>query len=309
MRDALYGGVNAAALTAVREDLSPDIALTAAHARWLLGNGCDGLGVLGTTGEANSFGLAERQAILEGLAEHGIPARRMMPGTGTTNLADTVLLTRHAASLGCPGVLVLPPFYYKNPSEDGLLAYFSELVQRTGGGTAIYLYHFPQQSAVPFTLSLVERLLRAHPGAIRGMKDSSGDYANTRAMIDAFAPEGFEVYCGSDERLMDTLRDGGAGGITATSNGNSRWAAIVHARREGPEAEAAQAMLAATRRAANTVPLIPGLHALFAHATGQGGWRHIRPPHLPLTPGQERTVLAAWEATGALPMPGLPQAA
>ena len=179
--------MNAAVLTAMKPDLSPDLDRMGAHARWLLANGCNGLGVLGTTGEANSFGLHERKAILEGLIACGVPAGVMMPGTGCASLTDTVELTLHAKAQGCRGVLVLPPFYYKGPSDDGLFAYFSEVINRVGGGIAIYLYHFPQQSAVPFSLDLIGRLLKAYPGAVKGVKDSSGDYANMLAMVDHFA--------------------------------------------------------------------------------------------------------------------------
>ncbi len=132
MKDAVYGGVNAAVLTAMRPDLSVDLDRMAAHSRWLLANGCNGLGILGTTGEANSLGVSERIAVMEGLAERGLPPARLMPGVGTPALTDTVLLARKAAELGCPGVLALPPFFYKNPSEDGLFAYFSEVIQRLG---------------------------------------------------------------------------------------------------------------------------------------------------------------------------------
>jgi 4-hydroxy-tetrahydrodipicolinate synthase len=305
MKDALYSGVNAAVLTAMRPDLSPDLDRMAAHARWLLANGCTGLGVLGTTGEANSFGLHERKEILEGLVARGVPAARLMPGTGCASLTDTVELTRHAAAQGCPGVLVLPPFYYKDPTDEGLFAYFSEVVGRTGGGTAIYLYNFPQQSAVPFTLDLIGRLRAAFPGVFRGVKDSSGDYANMKAMVDAFARDGFEVYSGSDEFLQRILADGGAGCITAASNANCPWGGIVYARRTGPEADAAQAVLTATRRAATSVPLIPGLREVIARSTGDDGWRTIRPPHLRLAPAQAEAVWAAWGAAGALPLPGL----
>ena len=133
MRDALYGGVNAAVVTPMRADLSVDLDRMAGHCRWLLANGCTGLAVLGTTGEANSMGIEERIAILEGLVARGIQARIMLPGTGTTAIPDTVLLTTRAAELGCRGALLLPPFFYKNPSDDGLFAYFSEVIQRTGG--------------------------------------------------------------------------------------------------------------------------------------------------------------------------------
>jgi 4-hydroxy-tetrahydrodipicolinate synthase len=305
MQDALFGGVNAAILTAMTPDLSPDSVRMAAHARWLLAHGCNGLGVLGTTGEANSLGLQERKQVLEGLIAQGIPATVLMPGTGTANLTDTVELTQHARAQGCRGVLLLPPFYYKAPSDDGLFAYFSEVIQRVGGGIALYLYNFPQQSAVPFSLSLIERLLKAYPGTVRGVKDSSGDHANMKAMIDAFARDGFEVYSGSDEYLQRILAEGGAGCITAASNANSHWGGIVYAKRTGPEADAAQAVLTATRRAATSVPLIPGLREIIARSTGDDGWRTIRPPHLKLTREQAEAVWAAWQKAGALPLPGL----
>ena len=305
MHPPLFGGVNAAILTALKPDLSPDLDRMAAHARWLLANGCNGLGMLGTTGEANSLGLHERKAVLEGLIARGIPAAKLMPGTGCSNLSDTVELTLHARAQGCRGVLVLPPFYYKAPSDDGLFAYFSEVVNRVGGGIALYLYHFPQQSAVPFSLDLIGRLLKAFPGAIQGVKDSSGDYANMKAMVDAFAKDGFEVYSGSDEFLQRILADGGAGCITAASNANSHWGGIVYAMRTGAEADAAQAMLATTRKAATSVPLISGLREIIARSTGDDGWRTIRPPHLPLNATQADAIWAAWGAAGALPLPGL----
>lgn len=309
MKDALFGGVNAAVLTAMREDFSPDLDRMAAHAKWLLANGCNGLGILGTTGEANSFSTAERKAILEGLIARGVPAATMMPGTGVSSITETVELTQHARAQGCRGVLLLPPFYYKNPSDDGIFAFFDEVAKRVGGGIALYLYNFPQQSAVPFSLSVIGRLLDAHPGVFKGVKDSSGDYANMKAMIDAFAARGFEVYSGSDEFLQKILAEGGAGCITAASNGNSHWGGIVYAKRTGPEADAAQAMLTATRKAATSVALIPGLREIIARSTGDAGWRTIRPPHLPLSQADADKAWAAWEAAGALPLPGLMKAA
>ena len=178
MKDALFGGVNAAVLTAMNADLSIDLDRMAAHCRWLLANGCNGLAVLGTTGEANSLGIQERMGLLEGLIARGIPASKMLPGCGTTALPDTVTLTQHAEKLGCRGALLLPPFYYKSPSDDGLLAYFNEVVQRVGGSIALYLYNFPQQSAIPFGVDFIARLLKANPGKFKGIKDSSGNYEN-----------------------------------------------------------------------------------------------------------------------------------
>ncbi|WP_019016073.1 dihydrodipicolinate synthase family protein [Elioraea tepidiphila] len=299
--DAIYGGVNAAVLTPMTPDYAPDVALMAGHCRWLLANGCDGLGVLGTTGEANSFSVAERIAVMEGLVQAGIPAAKMMPGTGCAAFTDSVELTKTAKALGCPGVLMLPPFYYKNPSEDGLFAYFSEVIQRVGGGIKVYVYNFPQQSAVLFSLDLIGRLMKAYPGTIKGVKDSSGDYANMKAMIDAFARDGFEVYSGSDEFLLRILRDGGAGCITAASNVNCpAGGRVVAAFRRGDDAaaEAAQAVLTATRKVCTTVPLIGGLREIVARATGNAAWRTIRPPNMPLKTEQVGPFLAAFDATG-----------
>ncbi|WP_424136942.1 dihydrodipicolinate synthase family protein [Roseomonas chloroacetimidivorans] len=305
---ALYGGVNAALITAMHADLSPDHRRTAAHAKWLLANGCDNLGVLGTTGEANSFGLNERRAILENLVANDVPVTRLMPGTGLTNITDTVELSRHARDLGCPGVLVLPPFYYKNPSEEGLYAYFSEVIERIGGGLAIYLYHFPAQSAVPLSIGLVGRLLDAFPGVVRGIKDSTGDAAQAEAYLNAFASRGFEVYPGGDSLLQRMLGLGAAGCITAATNLTARYAQIVYTKRTGPEADAAQAMMNTCRAAAATVPLIPGLREILARSTGDEAWRHTRPPHTRLTIEEADRVWAAWQATGALPLPGLAEA-
>src|ERR1043166_3801492 len=176
MKDALFAGVNAAVLTPMRADLSVDLDRMASHCRWLLANGGNNLGVLGTTGGANSIGISERIEILQGLVTRGIPAAKMMPGTGTPALTDTVLLTRQAAEVGCRGTLLLPPFYYKNPTDDGLFAYFSEVINRVGGGIKYYLYNFPQQSAVPLSVDLIGRLLKAFPGVLKGVRDSRAKY-------------------------------------------------------------------------------------------------------------------------------------
>ncbi len=306
MKNALFGGVNVAVLTPMGADLAPDLDRMAAHCRWLLANGANGLGILGTTGEANSLGISERVALMEGIVARGLPASRLLPGLGTTAITDTVFLLRRAAELGCRGALLLPPFFYKAPSEDGLFAYFSEVITRAGagraGGLAIYLYHFPAQSAVPFTLPLIARLLAAFPGAVKGIKDSSGDFANTRAYVEHFAAQGFEVYCGDDGALHDLLTIGGAGSISAASNVSSAINAEVYAHAGTARAAAAQARLSLIRKAVTSAPLIPGLKSLVARHTGDAAWTHIRPPHLPLTPAQEAALFAAFDACGfALP--------
>jgi 4-hydroxy-tetrahydrodipicolinate synthase len=298
MQSALYGGVNAAVLTPMRADLSVDLDRMAAHCRWLLANGCDGLAILGTTGEANSLGVAERIGVMEGLVERGIPAAKLLPGTGTPAIPDTVELTLRAAALGCRGALLLPPFFYKNPSDDGLFAYFSQVIERVGGGIGIYLYHFPAQSAVPFGIDLVGRLLRAFPGVVRGIKDSSGDAANTFGYVEHFARDGFEVYAGDDSLLHGLLRIGGAGCITAAANVNSSIGARVVAHWQDAQAEDAQRILTATRKAVTSVPLIPGLKALLARHAADDSWRTLRPPHLALDAKASQAAYAAFDATG-----------
>jgi len=298
MKDAIYGGVNAAVLTAMRQDLSIDLDRMAAHAKWLLANGCNGLGVLGTTGEANSVGVSERVEVMEGLVARGVPASTMMPGTGTTAIPDTVMLTRKAEELGCRGALLLPPFFYKNPSDDGLFAYFSEVIQRVGGDIKIYLYHFPAQSAVPFGLDLIGRLLKAYPGKVKGIKDSSGDFANTRAYADHFAKDGFEVFCGDDGALRDLLQVGGAGCITAAANVGCSVSATVYANWDNDMGAAAQIQLGAIRKAVVSAPLIPGLKALVARNTGNADWNYQRPPHLPLSAEAAAKLFTTFDACG-----------
>ena len=298
LKDALFGGVNAAVLTAFHADLSIDLNRMAAHSKWLLANGCNGLGILGTTGEANSLGISERIAVMEGMVERGIPAATLLPGCGTTAIPDTVLLTRRAEELGVRGVLLLPPFVYKGPSEDGLFAYYSEVVQRVGGDIKLFFYHFPAQSAVPITNALIERLLRAYPGKFKGIKDSTGDWANTKGYADAFAAEGFEVYCGDDSLLHATLNANGAGCITAASNVGCAVSQRVYSNWNNVEGEKAQATLTAIRKAVTSVPLIPALKSLVARNTGNADWTIIRPPHLKLSAEQEGKLFAAFDASG-----------
>ena len=297
MQNALYGGVNVAVLTAMNPDLSVDLDRMAAHSRWLLAQGANGLGVLGTTGEANSLGLSERIGLMEGLVERGLPADRMLPGVGVPALTDTVIMAKRAAELGCRGCLVLPPFFYKNPSEDGLFAYYSEIAQRVGGAIQLYFYHFPAQSAVPVTISLIERLLKAHPGAFRGLKDSTGDWANTKGYIDAFAADGFEVYSGDDSHLLQNLQAGGAGSISAASNVTAATNAEVYADWQN-DPQAAQSRLSALRAAVSGPTLIPNLKSLVARHTGDPAWENIRPPHPKLTDDQKAKLFTAFDACG-----------
>src|SRR5881392_411544 len=218
-------GVLAPVVTPFKADLSPDCERFTRHCQWLLSQNC-GLAVFGTNSEANSMAADERSTLLDALIAAGIDPSRVMPGTGCCSLTETVELTAHAVKYGCAGVLMLPPFYYKDISEEGLYRYFSEVVQRVGDRRLkIYLYHIPPVAIVGITPKLVERLLNAYPDAIAGMKDSSGDWNNTKTFLDAFAetagaPRTFDVFVGSDSFLLANMRAGGVGTISATANVN-----------------------------------------------------------------------------------------
>src|ERR1700758_5733322 len=213
-------GVLAPVVTPFKDDLSPDRERFFTHCRWLLARNC-GLAVFGTNSEANSLSMEERAMLLDELVAAGIDPSRMMPGTGCCSIVETVKLTAQAVEHGCAGVLMLPPFYYKDVSEEGLYRYFSEVVQRVGDARLkIYLYHIPPVAVVGITTGLVARLLKAYPSAIAGMKDSSGDWNDTKTFLDAFAKDAFDVFVGSESFLLANMRNGGAGTISATANVN-----------------------------------------------------------------------------------------
>ena len=218
--DKRIRGVLAPVVTPFRADLSPDRERFLSLCQWLLSQNC-GLAPFGTTSEANSLSKGERTSLLDALVAADIDPMRMMPGTGCCSITDTVALTAHAVKHGCAGVLMLPPFYYKDVGEEGLYRYFNDVVQRVGDTRLrIYLYHIPSVAVVGITPKLVERLLKACPNAIAGMKDSSSDWNNTKTFLDAFSRENFDVFVGSETFLLANMRNGGAGTISATANVN-----------------------------------------------------------------------------------------
>jgi len=298
-------GVFAAVLTPLDSDLSPDRAAIARHCRWLRDNGCDGLSVLGTTGEANSFSVEERERLLEDLIEDGIPGNVLLPGTGCCALTDTVRLTRKAVELGAAGVLMLPPFYYKNVSDDGLFASYAEVIERVGDARLrIYLYHFPQMSGVFLGHDLIDRLLKRYPDTVAGMKDSSGDVDNMIRNAQAFP--GFGVLSGSDEFLLPLLQNGGVGCITAVANVAAFLAAEVFAawrESDGERAGQVQARLTAVRNAISALPLSAALKEIMARHTGDDGWLHIRPPLAPLSPTGAADLFITLESLDFSPPP------
>jgi 4-hydroxy-tetrahydrodipicolinate synthase len=277
----LPDGVFAAALTPLRSDLAIDHDAFAEHCRWLLANGCDGVAPMGTTGEANSFSVAERIEALDRLIEAGIPPRRLLVGTGCSAIPDTVVLTRHAVAHGTGGVLVLPPFYYKNVSDDGLFAAFDQVIQRVADSRLkLYLYHFPQMSGVPFSHVLIGRMVKQYPNTVVGMKDSSGDWNNMKTTCESVP--GFRVYAGTERFLLPILRASGAGCISATTNVTCTLAAQVYAHRAMRDAEALQQRVTAARDVIERFPGISALKRLTTARTGRESWCLPRPPHLPL---------------------------
>lgn len=297
-------GVLAPVITPFTADLRPDAGRLARHCRWLLAQDV-GLAVFGTNSEANSMGVEEKRALLDQLVEAGIPPQRMMPGTGCCALTDTVALTRRAVALGCAGVLMLPPFYYKGVSDDGLFASYAEVIERVGDARLrIYLYHIPPVSQVPITLTLIERLLARYPGTVAGVKDSSGDWSNTKAMLERFQPRGFDVFAGSEVFLLRTLRAGGAGCISATANVNPGPIARLAASWQSTGAEERQSALDAVRATFQKFPMIPALKAAVAHFSGDAAYATVRPPLVALLSAQRRELVDAL-ATIGFTMPGI----
>jgi len=287
-------GVFCAALTPLDADLAPDHAVFVQHCRHLLSEGCDGIALLGTTGEANSFSSAERKALIESVVRAGIAPSQLLPGTGVAALTETVDLTRHALSLGVTTVVVLPPFYYKDITDEGLYASYSEVIQRVADPRLkVVLYHFPQMSHQPIPHAVIARLRAAYPDVIVGIKDSSGDFANMTAMIKTFP--GFAVLTGADPLLAPLLKKGGAGCITSTANLVARELAYVfrHYHDEDAALQAAQSRIITARERASMFPQIATLKTLLAQETGHVGWRRVRPPLLPLSQEHVNKLLAA----------------
>ena len=325
-------GVLAPVVTPFKVDLSPDRERFIRHCQWLLSQNC-GLAPFGTTSEANSMSTDERISLLEALLAAGIDPSRMMPGTGCCSIVETVALTAHAVKQGCAGVLMLPPFYYKNVSEEGLYRYFSEVVQRVGDTRLrIYLYHIPPVAIVGITPKLVERLLKAYPNAVAGMKDSSGDWNNTKMFLDAFAESdrpvgdstwraraGFDVFVGSESFLLANMRNGGAGTISATANVNPTAIHELYHKCSGvcaksridikalgtsastTDLDALQARLDVVRDVFSSrkfPSLIAALKQAIAIYANDPGWARVRPPMVELTTEQAKLLATELKAIG-----------
>ena len=294
MKESRLGGVIAAVATACDGAGEPDCARSIALARFLLANGCDGLNVLGTTGEATSYALAQRQTVMNAYRAAGLPLERMMVGTGAAAIADAVALTRHAAELGFGGALVLPPFYYKGVPDRGLATYMAAIIEATADRPIpVYLYHYPQLSSVPWHTKLIRMLLATHGRRIAGLKDSSGDmaYAREAAAIDP----NFRVFPSTEAVLLEA-RSGAFGGcISATANVNSDLCARAY---HGGDAAALEAAVT-IRKLFEGRALVPGVKALLAHIHDDLAWAQVMPPLFAFAAAERATVASGYDQVRA----------
>ena len=287
-------GVIAAVATPIDESGAPDLKRAVNLARYLLDNGCDGLNVLGTTGEATSFSRDERKAVMSAYKAEGLPLDRLMVGTGAAAVSDAVALTRHAAELGFAGALVLPPFYYKGVPDDGLVAYIDALVKATADKPIpIYLYHFPAMSGIPWRVTLIKRLLQSFPSRVVGLKDSSGDMAFARSAA-AIAPD-FAVFPSTEAALLEARGGAFAGCISATANLNADLCARAWRAGDAGALDAAVSI----RKLFDGKPLVSGVKALLAHIHDDPALARVKPPLVAFSAADRAAVFAGHDAVRA----------
>jgi len=295
-----------ASLTPLDQNLNLDYDLLKAHIQDLLQCGASGIVLFGTTGEGNSLSVSERKHGLEAILDGGISPNKLIVGTGCCALTDTVDLTQHALNAGVDRVLVLPPFYYKNVSNDGLFSVFDYLLQHLGHSKVkVYLYHFPQMCGVPISIDLVQKLIVAYPDNICGFKDSSGDWGSISAMIQGF-PQ-LQVFAGSEEFLLDTLRLGGAGCISATTNVTLPLAVELLSNFKTSGANELQRHLSQLRHSLEQWPMIAALKVLMQHLKGEDQWENIRPPLSVLSSQDAQACIQSYETAAHQAMMNLTQ--
>lgn len=299
-----FAGLLVPAITPFTAEGTPDTVAFVTLCRWLLAQGADGLAVFGTTSEGTSLSVAERMALLDAAVDGGIAPEVLMPGVGSPAIGDTIELTRHAVALGCGGVLSLPPFYYKPVSVDGLYAWYAGVIEAVGSADlGLWLYHIPQTSGVEIPYALIERLITDFPQAVPGIKDSSGNWANTEGMLKNFP--GFRVFPSSEAVVLKAMALGAVGCITATGNINPHGIRALLDARDTPQAEALQAKVATIRSILAEYPLIQGCKAVLSAELNDDRLSALRPPLTPLPALQaqqlrQRLAQAGWRIPGPL---------
>jgi len=296
-------GVFAPVVMPFKSNLKADASRLIRQCQWLRSQNV-GIAVFGTNSEANSLSVGEKIELLDQLVDAGIDPSALMPGTGHCALTDTVRLTQHVTELGCSGALMLPPFYYKGVSDDGLYRSYAEIIERVASDKLkIYLYHIPPVSQVGISIELIERLIKRFPDTVVGIKDSSGDWNNTKAMLDAQWDD-FRVFAGSETFLLQNMRHGGAGCISATANINPAAIYKLYREWQSVSADEQQESLNALRNWVQKFPVIPALKSVVAHYSNDDNWLRMRPPLVELDPGRQNDLIIHLEATG-FAMPGL----
>lgn len=290
MQPTTLSGVIAAAATPLNSKGDIDASVYIEHCHWLLDHGCDGINALGTTGEANSLAFEKRRALMSAVASSDLPMGSMMVGTGGCSLEDTISLTQHALELGFAGQLILPPFYYKPVSDEGLFSYFSRIIESIGEDRLkIYLYNFPQLTGIAFSTTLVERLYASFPETVVGLKDSSGDLDYSKALVERC--HGFAVFPSSEGTVLEARKNGFAGCISATVNltcslAGKVWKAVANSQTEKWQEEALS-----IRQAIAGFPLVPAVKVLLQKLHGNDSWADVLPPLLPLSAKQRSALL------------------
>jgi 4-hydroxy-tetrahydrodipicolinate synthase len=288
------------AITPFLPDLSVDLSGLVQVAQMLLADGADGLAPFGTTSEATSMSVTERMAALEALVDAGIDPARLIPGTGCAALTDSIALTRHALDLGVKGTLTLPPFFYKPVTDEGVFASYARIIDAVGSDRLrLYLYHIPQMTGVPITLELIDRITTAFPGVVAGLKDSSGKWENTAAVIAAF-PQ-VATFSASEALLPQNVAAGGAGCISASANVNAAGISRLIRVLGTAEEAASAAQASAVRKIFEGLPLIPAIKAAIARRTGQRTHAIVRPPLVGLSDVHDDVIAAAHKLCEGLP--------
>ncbi len=286
-----FNGVLVPVLTPFTADFEPDVARFVDICKWALSQGAAGLAVFGTTSEANSMSFEQRAMLLEALLEAGVPAEKLMPGTGACALKDAVLMTSKAVSAGCGGVLMLPPFYYKTVNEEGIFSFISEVIQAVGDEKLnLYLYHIPPQAVIGFSTELLRKLYEAYPAVVTGVKDSSGDWGNTHKIIRE-VPE-IDVFPGSEVFLLQGMRAGGRGCITATGNVNVAGIQHLYENWQSDRADALQTRVTEIRKTIQAYPMIPALKVMMADHLSDPEWKRVLPPLNPISDDAAKKLLA-----------------
>ncbi|MFD1557478.1 dihydrodipicolinate synthase family protein [Paraburkholderia silviterrae] len=291
-----HRGVLAPVLTPFHDDFEPDAEAFVEHCKSLIASDV-GLAIFGTNSEANSLSLAEKIELIDTLVAAKIDPARVMSGTGSCSLKEAVALTRHSVDAGIGSVLMLPPFFFKNVSEDGVFAFYSEVIEAVGDmRLAVYLYHIPALSGVSITPALIERLRKRYPATIAGVKDSTGDWENTRMLLTTFSDDGFDVFPASEALLLDALKLGAAGCISGTANVNPVMLSTLYRMAHEPVSAHLHENAVSIRKAFQQVPMIPAMKAAIALRTGRESWKNVRPPLVPYKTVDMRATVALLEA-------------